>query len=180
MGAATGKESAMSSENDYEGLIEPGEAELIARQARRFGFRDDELPDLEQEIVPKLINARFYHNGSACRRTFAINIINRQISNIRRNRRRGPRRAIFDATPLEAVGEDSIPSVDGIDLLCLRLDLEDVMARLSVEESSICLSLQRGKSQTEIARAMGVCRSTVSKRIRRLAEELRKSGLGRH
>ncbi len=170
----------MPSENDYGELIEPGEVEQIARRARRFGFRDDELPDLEQEIVPKLINARFRRNGSACRKTFVINIINRQISKIRRNRRRGLRMVNFNATSLEVVGEDSLPSVDGIDLLCLRLDLEDALARLSAEERSICFSLRHGESQTEIARAMGVCRSAVNKRIRRLAEKLRKSGLGRH
>lgn len=170
----------MATENDYGDLIKPGEVELIAWRARCLGFREDEMPDLQQEIVPKLANARFNHNGSACRKTFMINIINRQIDNIRRDRQRSPRRANFDTVPLEAVGENSLPSVDGIERLCLRLDLQDALDRLSADERLICLSLQRGESQTEIARATGVCRSAVSRRIRRLAEKLRKLGLDQY
>lgn len=40
----------MSSENAYGDLMEPPNVGLITKWARSFGFRDDELPDLEQEI----------------------------------------------------------------------------------------------------------------------------------
>ncbi|MHC5056950.1 MAG: sigma-70 family RNA polymerase sigma factor [Planctomycetota bacterium] len=167
----------MATGNDYGGLIDPREVELIAWRARCFGFREDEMADLEQEIVPKLIKARFRGNGRARRRTFVVNIINRQISKIRRDRQRGPRRVSFEAVPLEAMGEDSLPRVDGIDLLCLRLDLEDALNHLSAKERSICISLLRGECQAEIARKLGVATQTVNEKVARLARKLRRWGL---
>lgn len=168
----------MFSENGYGGLMEPRDVGLITKWARSFGFRDDELPDLEQEIALELISAPFRENGGASRRTFVGSVIGRQLRRVLRNRRRDKRRVNFEACPLEAVGEDSLPSVDGIERLCLRLDLQDAMDRLSAEEMSICVSLLRGESRAEIARAMGVSRAAVQKRVAKLAEGLRRRGLG--
>ncbi len=39
--------------NDYGNLIEKWKVELIERRARRLGFKDHEIPDLEQEIVDR-------------------------------------------------------------------------------------------------------------------------------
>lgn len=168
----------MFSENGYGGLMEPRDLGLVTKWARSFGFRDDELPDLEQEIAVELIGAPFSADGSASRRTFVASVIGRQLKRVLRNRRRDKRRINFEACPLEAVGEDSLPSVDGIERLCLRLDLQDALDRLSPEDRSICASLLRGESQAEIARARGVSRAAVHKRVAKLAEGLRRRGLG--
>ena len=40
----------MATENDYGDLIDPREVELIAWRARCFGFREDEMADLGQQI----------------------------------------------------------------------------------------------------------------------------------
>ncbi len=45
----------MATENDYGDLIEPSEVELIARRSSCLGFREDEMPDLEQEIARGLL-----------------------------------------------------------------------------------------------------------------------------
>ena len=165
------------SDNSYGNLLKPWQVKLIAKRARRFGFRDDELPDLEQRIVPKLICAQFHKNGSAGATTFSIRIIDRQLSSVLRDRKRSVRRINAEALPLEIASENSLAIVDGIEHLCLKMDLQDALIRLTSEERYICISLQRGDSQTDIARALRKSSPTIYEKTKSMALKFRLWGL---
>jgi len=164
----------MASENNYEKLLEPWEQRLISARARRFGFRWDELEDLEQKIVPSLVSASFQDDGRSKRVTFLINIIDRQLRRVRRDRRRDIRRVNYEARSLEGMSEARLGSADGIDRLCMRLDVDSALSRLSAEDRFICISLRRGESEADIARLLCISAQSMSEKMRNLAERLRR------
>ena len=39
----------------YEGLVERWKVDLISERARRMGFRPDEIPDVQQQIIMEVL-----------------------------------------------------------------------------------------------------------------------------
>ena len=60
--------------NDYGDLIERWKVDLIRERSRRFFFRQDEIPDIEQIVVMELLNADHRPDipGGASETTFVI------------------------------------------------------------------------------------------------------------
>lgn len=168
--------------NKYGDLIEEWKVGMIVARAKRYGFRDDEIPDLEQMIVPELLNANFNRElrDGATETTFVIAIIDRHLQKVLRDRSRDKRRVNYEASPLpsaEVITERDFFSLRETERIRLRIDLETIMAGLSPEEKQICAGLIRGETQTEIAGAMGKSKAAVSNAVRRLREKFQKWGL---
>ncbi len=49
----------MESTLDYGGMVEDWKVELIVGRARRMGFREDELGDVQQEVIPDVAAFRY-------------------------------------------------------------------------------------------------------------------------
>lgn len=168
--------------NDYGDLIERWKVELIRKRARRFSFREDEIDDLEQLIVPELLKAEFdpNHAARAAERSFVITVIDRRLLSAIRERGRDVRRVNYDADGLEE--ENALPgeeprSPDRPDNLELALDLERAMADLGPDEKAICKALMDGMSQADIARATGRSRPAICREVRKLRAVFRTLGL---
>lgn len=168
--------------NDYGDLIERWKVELIRTRARRFRFRRDELPDLEQIIVLELLRVQNCpeRKPTASERTFLTKVIDRQLMHVRRDRARQRRRMSYGERSLNAEPElaekSAILPHQTVDS-GLRLDIAEALAGLTAFERSICEGLMEGRSQAEIACSLGCHRSTICKQLDNVASKFRDWGL---
>ncbi|HRT93996.1 MAG TPA: sigma-70 family RNA polymerase sigma factor [Planctomycetota bacterium] len=166
--------------NDYGDLIPSWKVKLIGQRARRFGFPNDEIPDLEQTIVMELLAAPYDPEGEASERTFVIAIIDRQLKETLRSRTRHCRRVNQEAQSLDAdplMAERLASTTSRRDLDELASDVQAALMGLTPTERAICVALSEGQSQTDIARERGCSRAAISKHIAQVAEKFRRWGL---
>ena len=161
--------------NKYGRLIEEWEVGMITARAKRYGFREDEIPDLEQQIVPELLKTDFKPGlrGGAEETTFVIGIIDRHLKKILRDRYRNVRRANYEIVPInveDVVTQHSFFKMRETERLHLRIDLETAMAGLSADEREICKGLMRGETQTNIARSMKKSKAALSEVVKHKQE----------
>ena len=146
--------------------------------ARKPGFTQSDLPDIRQEMRVELLerSSRF-DPGKAGFKTFAALVVGRKMSRMLRHRlcaRRDARRERFSldepARPggrprIEALSRQEADARSGAcplaetERVCLRLDLEAALARLSPELRDVALRL-RSDSASDVARALGIPQRT--------------------
>jgi RNA polymerase sigma factor (sigma-70 family) len=165
----------------YDGLIEGWKVDMITKRAKRYGFSDDDIPDLKQRIVPELINADFDPDkqGGAKESTFVIEVIDRQLKKVLRGRNRNVRKANYEADSIEdenVITQKSYFKKNEAERTELRIDLEKVMTGLSAEEKKICMGFMTGDSQADLAREMGRSKAAVSNAVAKLREKFKKWG----
>ena len=159
--------------NNYAGMVPPEVLELITRRVRYHRIPPDELDDLQQQIVPLLIDFRYdpaIANG-ASETTAMVAVIDNQIKTHRRARRRYRRKIErFQMQTRE-------PSTTPHDQVDLRLDLERVLAQLSERDRAICQQLGQGHTTTDIAQRLNCGRDTVDYAVWRLRKVFKDAGL---
>lgn len=167
--------------NKYGDLVARWKVDLVAVRARKFFFREDEIPDLEQVVVPELINIPFDPDvpGGATERNFIITVIDRQLLKIKRDRQRDVRRINYESASFDdaLVTEKSFFAAGRPDRDALRLDVQEALSAMTPSERGMCQALSEGRSQAEIARLSGRSRAAVCAEVRRLREKLRACGL---
>jgi len=171
--------------NDYGDLIEKWKVDLIRARARRFYFREDEMDDLEQMIVPQLVGADFDPEAAAgaSERTFVITIIDRQLMKVKRDRRRDVRRVNYESPHIEdkgALTAKDLVSLGRRDRLELALDVQRALTDLTPTERAICLALKEGLSQADIARATGRSKAAICNEVQKLRAKFREWGFGNY
>ena len=168
--------------NDYGDLIAKWKVRLIRTRAKKFFFRTDEIPDLEQIIVPQLLQLKFAPDrpNGAAEKTFVVAVIDRRLKMIKRARQRDIRRANHETQSLDdpMVTEKSHLGRGRSDAMDLRLDLESALIGLTPTEQRICRALSEGFSQADIARATGRSKAAISGEVKKLREKFRQWGLG--
>ena len=163
-------------------MLAPWKVELIAHRARAFGFRADQVPDLQQRIVPQLIELVFdpQHAAGASERTFVRKVIDRQLMRIMRDRTRDVRRVSHETvsfadrpllTEKEFFAQDPWPDAQ------LHMDLVTVLRELTDVQRAVCMGLVEGHTQADIARATGRSKAAVSAEVRRVREVFRQWGM---
>ena len=173
---------------------------LITVKARQlvghYGYKSCDREDLEQELVLAVLEAQSAWDASrASRNTFDNRIVNRKIATMIRHRRRQCR----DYRREEASLDESISDSDGTpvarvatltdesdhrladvtkikDLIDLQVDTRVTVASLTPHQRRLCELLSAG-SVADAARALGVSKPTVFKRIRLIREQFAKQGL---
>jgi DNA-directed RNA polymerase specialized sigma24 family protein len=165
------------SENTYEGVLKAWVAGLIERRARRLGFKEHEIPDVQQEIAMVLVNTRC-RPGPASERTCVTRIIDLQACKILRARKRDVRRANYEKASAKLLDRPGYYGMSEVERTSLRLDTEAAMTGLSPVEKSVLHALTRGESQADIARSLGRSRSRVCEIVAGLRARLRRHGLG--
>ena len=165
--------------NQYGGLIADWKVRLIEARAKRLGFRDDEIPDLQQEIVPQLVEfeSEYDETWTASEKTAVKRAIDKHLFKALRKRKRYVRRANYETAPLEKAAGKSCPGMPAIEHCELRLDLEAAMADLSELERAVCEGLLQGDSKTEIAMRYGCSNAAITKALARLRRKLSARGL---
>ena len=167
------------SENKYGDLIEEWKVDLIERRARAMGFSEDEIPDLQQDIILHLLGFEYDEKVGATENTAVQRIIDRKLSNARRDKKRQVRRLNYESVSLENADTSGLTQRGTLEAerSDLRLDLRAAMAGLPELERAVCEGLLRGESKSEIAVACGCSNANITKAVRRLRKILHARGL---
>lgn len=147
---------------------------LIRRRAKRMWLLRPDQDDAQQEIIGVLESFVFdpARSNGATLETVLTTIIDNQLRMIRRRARRYRRRVEPLEEAIEEHGEPLAPRRD----VDLEIDVQSILARLSVEDRKLCLAVASGHTVSEIASQLGCSRYTVRRRLDRLRCAF--SGLG--
>jgi RNA polymerase sigma-70 factor (ECF subfamily) len=186
--------------NSYDG-IDGYAADLIRHKARQLvgkaGLTEDDRQDLEQELMIDLLQRmRHFNPAKAKKTTFMARIVERHISTILEARFAQCRDWRLCQTslnePLDNGEGDTTERIDFLDSdgqmghhgrdtneqrqNDIRFDLERVIAALPEDLQDLCEKLQ-SSNMAEIAREMGVPRSTLYGKLTKLRDAFRDGGL---
>lgn len=158
--------------------------DLIARRCRRMGFRGADLDDASQEAAIAVMAFEFDEeraNGASLE-TALTAVIDHCLLSLRRKHGRYAKHleqfldtahakwSNCDDEPVEPHYEEPTD---------LRLDVQAVLATLSIDDQRICSDLAAGRSVHEIAKALGCDWHTVRRQVERVREVFEARGLGR-
>jgi RNA polymerase sigma-70 factor (ECF subfamily) len=187
-------------ENSYAG-IDTYAARLIRIKARQLvgkaGFTEGDRPDLEQELMIDLLQRmRHFNPAKAKKTTFMTRIVERHVATILEARHARCRdwRLCRDSLNAPRGNEEGhtlelIDLVDGAGYLGnperepregavhnLRMDMERVLDTLPADLRDLCDRL-RESNMAEIARELGVARTTLYDKLAIIREAFREAGL---
>ena len=191
----------MGAGNCYDGIDEFA-VRLIKKMARRLigsaGFTESDRDDLEQEMaMDLLLRLPKYQEGRAARKAFiavairhkAASLIEAQEASNRDYRKvaysldqdsedeKGEVTSGYDRLDKEILLEPSDrPGSAEVDQMCLALDIDRVLRKLSPDLRQLC-ELLAEFNVTEIARTTGQCRDTIYRRIKTLQQVFESEGL---
>jgi RNA polymerase sigma-70 factor (ECF subfamily) len=168
---------------------------IKARQlARRPEFQSWDPEDIEQELTLDLLQRLLHHDPArASRNTFIARAVEHKVASLIEHRTRTKRHCPTEMMSLDdpASGEDGeiVPRSETIDPATLQrvptpsdtpelaVDLALAMEDLPDDMRDLCERL-RTETVSEIARRLGIPRSTLYESIRRLRQRLSERGLG--
>lgn len=163
----------------------------------RAGFTEQDRTDLEQDLILRLLQSLpSFDPNQAHRNVFTTTVIERYVANILRDKQAEKRdhRRISSLHVMINIGEDETTELaqtisqheldaqrgrhprSDEELAQLVEDVADVMATLPDQLGDLA---ERLKTQTvsEIARGMGIPRTTLSESVRRLRQRCERTGL---
>lgn len=186
--------------NSYDG-IDAYAADLIRHKARQLvgkaGLTENDRQDLEQELMIDLLSRMKHFNPAKGKKTtFMTRIVERRISNILEARFAQCRdwrkctASLNDPIPggdddstehIEQVSSDGQMGHQGRETIEQRqndicFDVDRVIATLPEDLQELCEKLQ-SSNMAEIAREMGVPRSTLYGKLTKLRDAFREAGL---
>ncbi len=153
---------------NYEGVVERWKSKLIVERARRMGFRPDEIPDLQQQMILDVMQFRFdvSKSNGASERTVLQSLIDNHLRKARRSYSRY--RACMDRVERDALGACVLPQGDIVH------DVRAAVMELTEREQLVCQALSMGYSKCEIAQGLGCGWHTVERiksRVKKLLED---------
>ena len=178
----------------------PFEYGIVRKKAQqiigRAGFKAQDQKDLEQELLARLLKRlKSYDPERGHPKTFATVVVERDVANILREARAGkrdPRRVRSLDTTMIGTGERTDVARDvsdtesdrrcgrhsrnAADLAQLGIDLTEVIAKLPPCLREVCQRLQF-KSIAQIARDLGIPRTTLNDIVRRIRSRFEQAGL---
>lgn len=160
---------------------------IIGRKVRllvdRAGFTRQDRHDLEQELVLRLLQSLdLFDPERAHPHVFITTVVERAVAMILRQRRAKKRQGVvrsLDALPTGGRPTELPDCRDtgrDVERLDLASDLAAVLARLP-DHLRVLAEQLKSQSLSEAARAMGVPRSTLQRRVQRLRQSFEDAGL---
>jgi DNA-binding NarL/FixJ family response regulator len=156
---------------DYDGVVEPWKADLIAARARRMGFRQDEIPDVQQQMILDVAAFRFdaAKSNGAKESTALQSLIDNQLKKICRANARY--RAHLNRLGREVADACSPPQSDIVH------DVRAALAELPEREQFVGRALAEGYTRLEITRRLGCSWHAVDRIVRRIRRSFEDRGL---
>ena len=152
--------------NNYDGVIETWKVDLIVSRAKRFGFKQHELEDIQQDLVLHVLDFEFdeARSNGATEATVLTALIDNNLRLLRRTDERyrkhveamGPRPEIDDSQDVRHQER--------------ALDVADIINGLSQEERELCQALSEGQTIAEHATQIGSCWHSVKRTAEQLAD----------
>ena len=162
--------------NSYEGVLDDWKVDLIRQRAKQHRVRQQDLPDIEQEVVLTLLGLEYdtENEAGASERTFLTEVIDRRLHALLRKERRYRGRVADE-------GDDGLPERCELDGRLRQTDLVDdvqrILAAFDATDRSICTLLSDGASVRAIAEQLGLGWHTVRRRTQSIREQLQNRGL---
>jgi RNA polymerase sigma factor (sigma-70 family) len=162
--------------NSYEGVLDDWKVDLIRQRAKQHHVRQQDLPDVEQEVVLTLLALDYdeENEAGASERTFLIEVIDRRLHALLRKERRYRGRVGEE-------GEGGLPERSEPDARLQQMDVVDdvqqVLAAFDATDRCICTLLSDGASVRAIAKQLGLGWHTVRRRTQSIREQLQNRGL---
>ena len=157
--------------NEYEGVFQAQEVDLIRRWAKRGGIQSDDVSDVLQEVAMVVLQQPGNWPAiSSSERKQALWIVTRDVlGKIKRMERRRRQRDEQKALMVEeAYIDNSTP---------MRLDVQKVIAGLDRRCQTVCELLSQGRPKSEIAERMQCGWHTVDRLMRTIRERLEEAGV---
>lgn len=155
----------------YDGIVEPWKVELIVARAWRMGFRRDELPDVQQQLILEVVGFKYdpARSNGAKESTALQSVVDNHLKKMCRTTARYRARVdrLRDTPPPEAVFENHERTVD----------VRSAVAALSEREREVCRALSEGYSKQEIAKLLRCGWHTVDRLMRRIRAAFEELGL---
>lgn len=177
--------------------------QLIHHKARQlvgnYGFSRDDQPDIEGELTADLLARLPKFDGSrAALNTFVSRVVNHQVARMIQERlaamrdyRRCRPSLNEPVTPDVPEGKELIESLDQdtylrmtgrqsmpvADQAARRVDLARALGKLSAPQRALCARLASGQPVADIARELGLHRSTIYTQIEEIRTVFRQAGL---
>jgi len=158
--------------NEYEGLFEKREVELIRQWAKRAGLQSDAIPDVLQEVAMVVVQqpGDWPATTSAKRKQLLWGLTRNVLGKIKRVERRRRRRDEQKASMVEeAYCDDTTP---------MRLDVQEVVASLDERCQAVCDLLSQGLSTSQIAKRMNCGWHAVDRIVREIRRRFEEHGFG--
>ena len=187
-----------STETNQLGRFEHG---IVRRKVRQligsYGFEEQDRESLEQELLLRILQGmRRYDQSQAHRNAFVTTIVERSVATLIRDKCAGKRdhRRVGSIYSLvkcadggqteiaETLGQESYDARRGRaprgaeTLFELTNDVQNCLTKLPRELRELAESLKQ-KSVSQIAREMGIPRTTLRERVRQLRERFESEGM---
>lgn len=169
--------------NNYGALVEEWKVDLIVNRARKKGFRPDELEDVQQEIILKILDFRYdpEKSNGAAETTALISLIDKQLTFIRRGQAR--RQKHIEAYRKNYSNPDgdlssAFTTPSPVDKICLLMDLKMAISKLHPNQRMICAALAQNETPSGIARKLGISRYAIDQIIKGIRKQFKACGLG--
>ena len=148
----------------YDGIMEAWKVKLIIGRAKKYGLKSHEIPDVLQECVLTILDAKHdeNHASGATERTLLVAIVDKIIQKMKRT---DQRYQIHVERFGQTASEFSREEVD-----MQTLEIADIIERLTPQEKAICHGLAGGMSKAEVAQKIGCDWHTVDHAIHRLRQ----------
>lgn len=153
----------------YEGVVERWKVDLIVARAQQMGFRSDEMPDIQQQIVLEVLAFEFDASNGAKESTALQALIDNHLKKMCRTTAR------YQAHLKRLVDERTFETDFAAEERAV--DFRAVLAELTEREREVCLALAEGAKKHEIARRLGCGWHTVDRLIARVRERFEDNGL---
>ena len=149
---------------NYDGLIEDWKIELIVQRAKRWGFKEHEIPDVLQDVVLELLE--FEGDPDKAQGAQERTLLHGFVDNCLKPRRRAASRYEAKLARLSRFSQpDSYSSTAP-----LAIDIAATTTPLTPEEQRVCRLLATGHTRNAIARQLGCGWHTIDRMIEQLRE----------
>ncbi|NLW83928.1 MAG: sigma-70 family RNA polymerase sigma factor [Phycisphaerae bacterium] len=148
--------------NKYGDSAEQWKVDLIVRRARFFGFGQEDIQDIQQELVLKLMTFNFdvEKSNGAQETTVLQGVVDNELKmRLRVQKRRDDH--------IEALRWMTNLS-DNPSKALLPIDIKKAMLYLPDKQRQICIALSKGHSTGAIAHALRVDQRTIQRHIRKI------------
>ncbi len=155
--------------------------DLIQIRARRLGFQTHELEEIQQDLLPNVVDFRFdpsKANGGT-ERTALTKIIDNQLIKIVRSRGRYQKmvNTVAEQTQHDKACREDLAEATGITEWDRQHDVADCLQRLDDNDRLVCEALADGEAVSQIARRLGLSWSAMESVIARIRQRFTAMGL---
>jgi DNA-directed RNA polymerase specialized sigma24 family protein len=165
----------------HDNSIPRWKTDLIQIRARRLGFQTHELEEIQQDLLPNVVDFRFdpsKANGGT-ERTALTRVIDNLLIKIVRSRGRYQKmvNTVAEQAQHDEACREDLAEAPGITAWDRQHDVADCLQRLDDEDRLVCEALAEGEAVSQIARRLGLSWSAMEAVIARIRQRFTAMGL---